>query len=108
VSQWVTALKLCDRYLSENNIRFVHYTGEMSKIKREESVDAFMRNKKCMVMLLSQKAGGVGLNLVRGNHLLNLDLAWSPAVDNQVFARLHRIGQTREVYIKRFISELPA
>ena len=47
------------------------------------------------VMLLSLRAGGVGLNLTAANHLLLLDPAWNPASEWQCFDRIHRMGQTK-------------
>ena len=55
-------------------------------------------------MLLSLRAGGVGLNLTAANHLLLLDPAWNPAAEWQCFDRVHRLGQTRPVTIYRFIT----
>ncbi len=52
-------------------------------------------------MLLSLKAGGVGLNLTAANHLLLLDPAWNPASEWQCFDRTHRLvwlaGQCRAI-----------
>ena len=55
------------------------------------------------VMLLSLKAGGVGLNLTAANHLLLLDPAWNPASEWQCFDRTHRLGQKKDVYIYKYI-----
>lgn len=52
-------------------------------------------------MLMTVKSGGVGLNLVRANRWISLDLAWSFAVEEQAFARIHRIGQDKEVRVDR-------
>ena len=56
------------------------------------------------VMLLSLRAGGVGLNLTAANHLLLLDPAWNPASEWQCFDRIHRLGQTKNVFIYKFIT----
>ncbi len=57
-------------------------------------------------MLLSLKAGGVGLNLTAANHLLLLDPAWNPAAEWQCFDRIHRMGQTKDVFIYKFIVKV--
>jgi len=57
-------------------------------------------------MLLSLKAGGVGLNLTAANHLLLLDPAWNPASEWQVFDRIHRMGQDKDVFIYKFITQV--
>lgn len=50
-------------------------------------------------MLLSLSAGGVGLNLVGGNHLLLLDPHWNPQLESQAQDRIYRVGQTKPVQI---------
>ena len=50
------------------------------------------------------QAGGVGLNLTAANHLLLLDPAWNPASEWQCFDRIHRLGQTKPVFIYKFIT----
>jgi SNF2 family DNA or RNA helicase len=55
------------------------------------------------VFLLSLKAGGTGLNLTAANHVIHLDRWWNPAVENQATDRAFRIGQTRNVQVRKFI-----
>jgi transcription termination factor 2 len=50
-------------------------------------------------MLLSLRAGGVGLNLTGANHLIQIDPHWNPFVEDQAHDRIHRIGQNKTVYI---------
>uniref|UniRef100_A0A1I7SZ69 Helicase C-terminal domain-containing protein n=1 Tax=Caenorhabditis tropicalis TaxID=1561998 RepID=A0A1I7SZ69_9PELO len=54
-------------------------------------------------MLLSLTAGGVGLNLTGGNHLIMVDLHWNPALEQQACDRIYRMGQKKEVFIHRLI-----
>ena len=54
-------------------------------------------------MLLSIRAGGVGLNLIGANHVFMLDMDWNPAVEEQAADRCHRVGQTRDVFIHKFV-----
>jgi len=49
------------------------------------------------VLLLSTKAGGVGIHIVHANRVIIFDPDWTPSNDNQVMDRLHRIGQQRKV-----------
>merc|ERR1719221_48296 len=76
---------------------------------RSEIVSVFQSSKKesPKVMLLSLKAGGVGLNLTAANHLLLLDPAWNPASEWQCFDRIHRLGQKKEVTIYKYIMKAP-
>ena len=55
------------------------------------------------VMLLALQAGGVGLNLTSANHVFMLDIHWNPALEVQAADRCHRVGQTRDVYIHRYL-----
>jgi hypothetical protein len=50
-------------------------------------------------MLLSPKAGGVGLTLTAANHVIHLSRWWNPAVEDQCSDRAHRIGQTKDVHV---------
>ena len=75
----------------------------MSAAKRSRSIRALEEDEAVWVMLVSLKAGGVGLNLVRANHVVMTDIWWNPAVEEQALDRVHRIGQTREVTIHRLV-----
>jgi non-specific serine/threonine protein kinase len=56
-------------------------------------------------MVLSLKAGGVGLNLTEANHVVHFDRWWNPAVENQATDRAFRIGQQRNVVVHKFITQ---
>jgi SNF2 family DNA or RNA helicase len=67
-------------------------------------VTAFQNNKKApRVFILSLRAGGVGLNLTRANHVFHFDRWWNPAVENQATDRAYRIGQKRTVQVHKLI-----
>jgi SNF2 family DNA or RNA helicase len=55
------------------------------------------------VMMLSLKAGGTGLNLTAANHVVHLDRWWNPAVENQATDRAFRIGQRRDVQVRKLV-----
>ncbi len=55
------------------------------------------------VLVLSLKAGGVGLNLTAANHVFHFDRWWNPAVESQATDRAYRIGQTRTVQVHKFV-----
>ena len=56
------------------------------------------------VMLLSLKAGGVGLNLTAADHVFLVDPWWNPATEDQAADRAHRIGQDRPVMVYRLVA----
>jgi len=79
-------------------------TGETSRNMREELIAKFMDPNGPRIFILSLKAGGVGLNLTRANHVFHVDRWWNPAVENQATDRAFRIGQTRDVVVHLMIA----
>ncbi|WP_405151860.1 DEAD/DEAH box helicase [Sphaerisporangium sp. NBC_01403] len=77
--------------------------GGLPKKKRDELVDRFQNDDEPMIFLLSLKAAGTGLNLTAANHVIHVDRWWNPAVENQATDRAFRIGQTRNVQVRKFI-----
>lgn len=57
------------------------------------------------VLLVSLKAGGVGLNLVAANVVYLTDLWWNPATEEQAFQRVHRIGQSKKTLTYKFVCQ---
>ncbi|MGD1854873.1 MAG: DEAD/DEAH box helicase [Leptolyngbyaceae cyanobacterium] len=79
--------------------------GSTSQPAREAMVDRFQQDPNGpKLFILSLKAGGVGLNLTRANHVFHFDRWWNPAVENQATDRAFRIGQTRNVQVHKFVS----
>ncbi|WP_300668226.1 DEAD/DEAH box helicase [Desulfoluna sp.] len=72
--------------------------------KRAGLIDTFQGEAYCPFMVLSLKAGGVGLNLTRANHVVHFDRWWNPAVENQATDRAFRIGQTKKVIVHTFVT----
>jgi len=74
--------------------------GTVPGPKRQQMVDAFQARPGAFdVMILSPKAGGVGLTLTAANHVIHLSRWWNPAVEDQATDRVFRIGQTRDVHV---------
>ena len=72
---------------------------------RERLVDRFQDPQRGpMIFLLSLRAGGLGLNLTKANHVFHYDRWWNPAVEEQATDRAFRIGQTRDVQVHKFIT----
>ncbi|KAF8578926.1 hypothetical protein K439DRAFT_1663463 [Ramaria rubella] len=103
ISQFTAALDLVDTYLSAHSFKCVGYKGGMSRASRAESVRSFMEDDETQVLLLSLKAGGLGLNLTRANRVILLDPGWNVAVEYQAFARCHRLGQHKQVFVHRLV-----
>ncbi len=73
--------------------------------KRQELVEQFNGEDYIPFMVLSVKAGGVGLNLTSANHVIHFDRWWNPAVENQATDRAFRIGQKKNVIVYKFITQ---
>ncbi|WP_040676271.1 DEAD/DEAH box helicase [Paenibacillus sanguinis] len=82
---------------------FLH--GGVPKAERDEMVRAFQEGKGSPIFVLSLKAGGVGLNLTRANHVVHYDRWWNPAVENQATDRVFRIGQRKNVEVHKLICQ---
>ncbi|XP_058216059.1 DNA repair protein RAD5A [Rhododendron vialii] len=102
-SQWTAFLDLLQIPLSRSNIPFVRLDGTLNLQQREKVIKQFSEESNILVLLMSLKAGGVGINLTAASNAFVLDPWWNPAVEEQAVMRIHRIGQTKEVMIKRFI-----
>ena len=73
--------------------------GTVSLEQRKRRVDAFQQATGFDVMILSPRAGGVGLTLTAATHVIHLSRWWNPAVEDQCTDRVYRIGQTRPVHV---------
>ena len=74
--------------------------GTVAGSSRQARVDRFQTAAdRFDVMILSPRAGGVGLTLTRANHVIHLSRWWNPAVEDQCNGRALRIGQTRQVTV---------
>ncbi|MFJ2777419.1 SNF2-related protein [Kitasatospora sp. NPDC087315] len=77
--------------------------GGVSRARREEMVARFQSPDGPRVFLLSLRAGGTGLNLTAANQVVHLDRWWNPAVEEQATDRAFRIGQRRDVQVRRLV-----
>ncbi|MHB1629391.1 MAG: DEAD/DEAH box helicase, partial [Bacilli bacterium] len=78
--------------------------GEIPMSKRRDIVAKFQGEEYAPFLVLSIKAGGVGLNLTSANHVVHFDRWWNPAVENQATDRAFRIGQQKNVIVHKFIT----
>ncbi len=102
-SQFVKQLSIYREYFEEQGIPYVYLDG--STQNRGDVVKQFQEDEKTRVFLISIKAGGVGLNLTEADYVFILDPWWNPAVEQQAIDRTHRIGQTKNVFIYKFITK---
>jgi SNF2 family DNA or RNA helicase len=89
-------LEHLQKLLKEEGVAFVTYSGAESEAEKDASVAAFRDSTPVM---LCSESGGEGRNLQFANTLVNFDLPWNPMRIEQRVGRIHRIGQTRDVFI---------
>jgi len=102
-SQFVGALEQMEQILEERAIQYEKIYGETRD--RVIPIERFQQDESISVFLISLKAGGVGLNLTAANNVILLDDWWNPAVEDQAFARAHRIGQKKNVMVLRLVCK---
>lgn len=101
-SQFVSFLDLVHWRLSRAGFNVVKLDGRMGPAQRQIVIDSFMTDPSITVFLISLKAGGVALNLTEASSVFIMDPWWNPAVEDQAFDRIHRLGQCRPIRIVRF------
>ncbi|MCH9697490.1 MAG: DEAD/DEAH box helicase [Gammaproteobacteria bacterium] len=101
-SQFTSMLAIIEKAVKQHNITYSKLTGQTRK--RDEAID-FFQNGPAEIMLISLKAGGVGLNLTAADTVIHYDPWWNPAVENQATDRAHRIGQDKAVFVYKLITE---
>jgi non-specific serine/threonine protein kinase len=77
--------------------------GETPVARRRDVVRRFQEEEDVPFLVLSLKAGGVGLNLTAASHVVHFDRWWNPAVEEQATDRAFRIGQTKNVLVHKFV-----
>lgn len=110
-SQFSSYLDILQRELIEefpqDTIVVYKFDGRLSLKERNELLKQFKQKdlSKQKILLLSLRAGGVGLNLTCASHAYMMDPWWSPSMEDQAIDRIHRIGQTNNVKVTRFIIQ---
>lgn len=101
-SSYVKHLELVRDALEGCKIGYSMLTG--ATVDRARVINEFQNNTRNKVFLISLKAGGTGLNLTSADYVFLLDPWWNPAAENQAISRAHRMGQTNNVFVYRFIT----
>jgi hypothetical protein len=101
-SQWTSLLDKIEPHLTRRDITFSRIDGTTQG--RGDLVERFQSSDGPSVMLLSLKAGGLGLTLTRADHVYIVDPWWNPAVEDQAADRAYRIGQENPVLVHRLVA----
>lgn len=104
-SLFTQMLDILEKVLTISNIKFLRLDGQTSVDTRQDLIDTFYEDDTIPIFLLSTKAGGFGINLVAANNVVIFDQSFNPHDDRQAEDRAHRVGQTSEVLVTRFITK---
>jgi len=104
-SQFKKMLEIIEIYLRHNGVPFEVLTGSVKNQDRIMAIQRFNDDPNFGVFLLTTRAGGLGINLTSARVVVIFDSDWNPQNDLQAIARAHRIGQTQEVKVYRFITK---
>ncbi|TPX13054.1 uncharacterized protein E0L32_006480 [Thyridium curvatum] len=102
-SQFTSFMSLIEPALTRAGVSFLRLDGSMAQKARVAVLNEFRESRKFMVLLISLRAGGVGLNLTSAQRVYMMDPWWSFAIEAQAIDRIHRMGQEHEVKVYRFI-----
>lgn len=102
-SQFTSLLDILDIPLVKEGYDYLRYDGSMSATERNETVMEFFDNPDKRLMLVSLKAGNVGLTLTSASHVIIMDPFWNPYIEEQAIDRTHRIGQELPVHVHRLV-----
>jgi HJR/Mrr/RecB family endonuclease/superfamily II DNA or RNA helicase len=103
--QGILAQIIQKRYALDNYPLIIN--GEVSGDKRKQRVNVFQDRSGFDVMILSPRAGGVGLTITAANHVIHLSRWWNPAVEDQCTDRVYRIGQNKDVNVYYPLARYP-
>lgn len=103
-STWPDVLQVFDSALKENNIAAAQLGSRLSRsrLSAAGTLSQFMTDPACAVLLMSGKSQAAGLTLIHVTNLFLVEPVLSPAIEQQVVSRIHRIGQTRPTSVYQF------
>ncbi|KAF4465801.1 alpha- -mannosyltransferase [Fusarium albosuccineum] len=101
-STWRLTLDIIEAGLKQASLGSVRFDGKVPQKERQVVVDRFRTDPSIRVMLLTLSCGAAGLTLTVATRAYLMEPHWNPTLEEQALARIHRIGQTREVTTVRF------
>ncbi|KAJ6151836.1 hypothetical protein N7470_006964 [Penicillium chermesinum] len=104
-TQMTKMLDILEQFLNIHGHRYLRLDGTTKVEARQMLTERFNSDPRILAFILSSRSGGLGINLTGADTVIFYDLDWNPAMDKQCQDRCHRIGQTRDVHIYRFVSE---
>lgn len=104
-TQMIRVLDILEQFLNIHGHRYLRLDGSTKIEQRQIITERFNNDPRILCFISSSRSGGLGINLTGADSVIFYDLDWNPAMDKQCQDRCHRIGQTRDVHIYRFVSE---
>ncbi|TKY88137.1 hypothetical protein EX895_002847 [Sporisorium graminicola] len=104
-TQMTRVLDILESFLNYHGYRYLRLDGATKVEQRQALTEKFNRDLRISAFILSTRSGGLGINLTGADTVLFYDLDWNAAIEAQCMDRAHRIGQTRDVHIYRFVTE---
>jgi len=104
-TQMTKVLDILESFLNYHGYRYMRLDGATKIEQRQVLTERFNKDPRISAFILSTRSGGLGINLTGADTVLFYDLDWNAAIESQCMDRAHRIGQTRDVHIYRFVSE---
>ena len=104
-TQMTKVLDILEKFFNYHGYRYLRLDGATKVEQRQALTERFNRDARISAFILSTRSGGLGINLVGADTVIFYDLDWNAAIEAQCMDRAHRIGQTRDVHIYRFVSE---
>ena len=101
--QFVKEMTLIANALKTIGVRSVRLDGTMSIEERSEAVETFKNNDGVTAFIIQINTGGQGINLQVANRIYIMSPNWNPAMEHQAIGRCHRTGQTKEVFVTKFV-----
>ncbi|KAI7879525.1 hypothetical protein K492DRAFT_208210 [Lichtheimia hyalospora FSU 10163] len=104
-TQMTRVLDVLESFLNMHGHRYLRLDGATKIEQRQVLTEQFNNDSRILAFILSTRSGGLGINLTGADTVIFYDSDWNPSMDKQCQDRTHRIGQTRDVHIYRFVTE---
>ncbi|KAF5270113.1 hypothetical protein FQA39_LY08525 [Lamprigera yunnana] len=105
-SQMTRMLDILEDYCLWRQYNYCRLDGQTPHEDRQRQINEFNEeNSIKFLFMLSTRAGGLGINLATADVVIIYDSDWNPQMDLQAMDRAHRIGQTKQVRVFRFITD---
>lgn len=103
-SQSIPTLNYLDQLFSQRGRNYKRIDGATEPSKRQGIVTKFNEDPGMQLLLISTRAGGLGLNIHGANRVVIFDFLFNPAWEDQAIGRAYRLGQTKPVFVYRFVA----